>query len=132
MAPTCTTAVCSFCPSNVGCAHAIHSLRDDASSTAHTHSRACHARHTSWTPPLRSCVRFLAGGSGKRLLREREQERRRDRESEHGAERAAWGAVAKVLGGVGQHASMRHSIVYDSTVDHQVQLALDIALNPQP
>jgi hypothetical protein len=91
-------------------------------------SRAAHVMDTASA----LCVRFLAGGSGKRLLREREQERRRDRESEHGAERAAWGAVAKVLGGVGQHASMRHSIVYDSTVDHQVQLALDIALNPQP
>ena len=56
----------------------------------------------------------------------REQERRRERESEHGAERAEWGAAAKVLGGVDQHVSMRHSIVYDSTVDHQVQLALDI------
>lgn len=78
----------------------------------------------------RSCVHFFAGGSGKWLLRQRKQ-RGRERESEHVAERAAWGAAAEVLKGGGQHVNMRHSIVYDSTVDHQVLRALDIGLNPK-
>ena len=77
-------------------------------------------RHGRWPLPP------LAGGSGKRLLRQREQGQRRARAREHGDEGAAWGAAAKVLADAGQDASTRYRSVYDSTVDHQVQLALDI------